>query len=249
MIVCQKKGLKGGLWVEIKCDVCHEHKIIRSSRAHVVLKQQNQYCSPKCAANSPIVQEKQLALKTGRKWSEASRRKKSESMRGEKNPRFGKPGFFLGKHHTEEAKRRQAASKLGRPSPTRGMRKTREQIERVSGKNHHNFGKIDVNWRPWMSTDPDLRKWTYHIKQLFDNCCANCGLSKLQCRELLGTKSFTAHHIAPQVAHPELRLDLNNGVALCRVCHAKAHRLLRQDVVAYEELMNRLQTKAIHVEG
>lgn len=48
---------------------------------------------------------------------------------------------------------------------------------------------------------------------LRDKACVRCGVrEKLQ-----------AHHVRSFAKHPELRLDVSNGVALCAVCHHAQH--------------------------
>ena len=40
---------------------------------------------------------------------------------------------------------------------------------------------------------------------------------------LCGKAPVAGHHILTKGAHPELRYDVTNGIALCVECHAKAH--------------------------
>lgn len=58
----------------------------------------------------------------------------------------------------------------------------------------------------------ELQRWTRAVI-LRDKACVRCGV-----RETL-----QAHHIKPYAKHPELRLDVDNGVALCPVCHHAQH--------------------------
>lgn len=52
------------------------------------------------------------------------------------------------------------------------------------------------------------RKWRAAVIAR-DKVCQSCG----------STKNLEAHHIKPFATHPELRLDVNNGITLCRECH------------------------------
>jgi len=57
-----------------------------------------------------------------------------------------------------------------------------------------------------------LQKWARDVI-LRDQSCVRCGArEKLQ-----------AHHVKCYAKHPELRLDVGNGVALCAVCHHTQH--------------------------
>lgn len=58
----------------------------------------------------------------------------------------------------------------------------------------------------------ELQRWTRQVI-LRDKACVRCGVrEKLQ-----------AHHVRSYSKHPELRLDVDNGVALCPVCHHSQH--------------------------
>lgn len=64
-----------------------------------------------------------------------------------------------------------------------------------------------------MPTYVPVSQWATQVKASFDNRCQYCGsVLKVQ-----------AHHIKPKKVHPELINDLENGIALCSVCHIKAH--------------------------
>ena len=91
----------------------------------------------------------------GQKRSALQRRRISESLRGEKNPRFGKPGTMLGKEHTPEAKVKLSEAARGRRHSVETRRKMSESHkgkvlsddhrQKMSkskrGENHHFYGK------------------------------------------------------------------------------------------------------------
>lgn len=65
---------------------------------------------------------------------------------------------------------------------------------------------------------PSKRNKTEHVKWsltviLRDKKCVRCG----------ARGNLQAHHIKPFDRHPELELDLSNGVALCPCCHHSQH--------------------------
>lgn len=53
----------------------------------------------------------------------------SERMSGSGNPRFGKPGTFLGKNHTEETKKKISKAKKGKKRPPRSEESKRKHSE------------------------------------------------------------------------------------------------------------------------
>ena len=66
-----------------------------------------------------------------------------------------------------------------------------------------------------MSSTPQThQEWIRLIRQRDGNRCTQCG----------STQDLAAHHLQSQLDHPELALDLENGITLCHRCHRKAHK-------------------------
>lgn len=61
----------------------------------------------------------------------------------------------------------------------------------------------------------EYRQWRAGVYERDEYTCQICGQ--------VGGK-LNAHHIRPFAKYPELRLDLNNGVTLCKRCHDHVHR-------------------------
>jgi len=62
---------------------------------------------------------------------------------------------------------------------------------------------------PWY-TSQEYQTWRQKVFELDSNKCVYC--------EQLAT---IAHHILPQKTHPELNLDPENGISVCKKCHYK----------------------------
>ena len=60
--------------------------------------------------------------------------------------------------------------------------------------------------------DPRVKKWTREVKK--KNQCEKCG----------SKDELHAHHIFSWKDNITSRIDLNNGICLCKKCHADAHR-------------------------
>ena len=57
-----------------------------------------------------------------------------------------------------------------------------------------------------------LSDWSAQVKGR-DGKCRNCGT----------VEDLHAHHIKPKATHPELILDVANGITLCYRCHKREH--------------------------
>jgi hypothetical protein len=60
----------------------------------------------------------------------------------------------------------------------------------------------------------DYRVRTWRKKILSKGKCERCGR----------TENLEAHHIIRWADYPKGRIDINNGMCLCRECHAKEHK-------------------------
>lgn len=65
-------------------------------------------------------------------------------------------------------------------------------------------------------------KWSKEIKELADYTCDTC--------KIRGGVVLNSHHLHSWVTHPELRLEVTNGVCLCLKCHKQFHREFGNDV-------------------
>lgn len=110
-----------------------------------------------------------------------------------------------------------------------GKKHSESALKKISEKNLYS-GQCNPWWHPWMLEQ--RKTWGDKIRKRFEHRCADCRKTYVECREL--KIKLDAHHIAPVHANPELRYDLNNGVALCRPCHIKAHEILKTTQSQYQ---------------
>lgn len=96
----------------------------------------------------------------------------------------------------------------------------------LQGENHH-------NWKGGISDrNRDAKKWAFDIVDR-DKKCIKCG----------NTENLHAHHIKSFSEYPDLRYDINNGITLCKKCHAEEHKDLPLAFMMHES-----QRKAIKCE-
>lgn len=121
----------------------------------------------------------------GKKWSVESRIAFSKKMKGKP------PLHWVGKHHTEET-RRKMSEKL------KVVFASRRKDNRTE------------NYRQRRSVENKI--WREKVYQRDDYTCQHCGER--------GGK-LNADHIKPFSLFPELRFELSNGRTLCVPCHRK----------------------------
>jgi len=114
--------------------------------------------------------------------------------------------------------------KRGKDSPNFGSKRSKETIEKMSGKNNSMYGRIG-NKNPLWIEDRSLfiypTEWTDILKEAIRKrdkyICQECGVHQ---DELEGwNKKLDVHH----VDYAKKNCDLNNLITLCRFCHIKTN--------------------------
>ena len=88
------------------------------------------------------------------------------------------------------------------------------------GKNHPNW-VIDRNQLVSRKSRTEVKEWAKAIYNIFDYTCQLCGKRK---ESRNSGMELNAHHIKAVKHHPELELDLSNGICLCKRCHHSTFR-------------------------
>jgi len=61
----------------------------------------------------------------------------------------------------------------------------------------------------------EYKRWRFDVYSRDGFACQLCGDDR--------GGNLNAHHIYPYAKHPELRLDLDNGITICETCHDRLH--------------------------
>lgn len=129
-----------------------------------------------------------------------------------------KPGEnrWLGRKHTDEAKKKNRLAHLGLPTPKMAFKKG---DPRITGPNNPvwNGGTSSARTKMWQSQE--YKDWRQDVFERDNYTCQGEG-----CGQIGG--KLNAHHIRSYSLFPELRLDLSNGQTLCLDCHKKTDNFL-----------------------
>lgn len=89
--------------------------------------------------------------------------------------------------------------------------------ERNSGENNCNY-KADISdeQRLLRRNYPEYREWFKNVFKRDDYTCQICGEHG---------KTINAHHLYNYADYPDLRLDINNGMTLCKNHHVEFHKI------------------------
>jgi 5-methylcytosine-specific restriction endonuclease McrA/predicted DNA-binding protein YlxM (UPF0122 family) len=171
----------------------------------------------------------------------------SEALKGEKNGFYGKKHTEntkikiseanLGRHHSEEAKRKISEVLKGEKHPMYGKHHSKETKKKISetksgkhlseetkrklsevkkGKKHPNWKGCITPKNTKIRSSLEMRLWKKAVFERDNFTCQKCGKKG---------GDLHAHHINNFADFPELRVAIDNGITLCKECHKEFHRL------------------------
>lgn len=129
----------------------------------------------------------------GKKMSQESRKKMSESAKKH-------PGNRLGIKHTLE---------------TRAKISAKTRVNTPRGEECHSYKDGKLAERRDQRFLMLYKRWRYDVFMRDQFTCQRCGDTK--------GGNLRAHHIKPFAQFPELRFVVSNGITLCDSCHKKEH--------------------------
>lgn len=96
-------------------------------------------------------------------------------------------------------------------------------LKQISDNNRR--GKYNPNYRESLTEQDRIggrifegyKEWNKLVKSQFDYKCDICQQSP--------SGGLVSHHLESYDVNPELRIDLTNGVCLCKLCHSEFHKL------------------------
>lgn len=98
------------------------------------------------------------------------------------------------------------------------VNKTKNKLSRFCSKKCKDIGLTGEghpNYNPNKLLEKDkLREWSKLVKKRDHYTCQLCGSKKF----------LHSHHMEHKSKNKDLKLDINNGITLCNVCHAEQHK-------------------------
>lgn len=153
----------------------------------------------------------------GKKHSEETKNKMSESARGRKHSietRQKMSIAFTGRKLSNETRQKLSKAHMGISS-----KHTPEQDRKQSELMKTKIGSLAPNWKGGVTplnrllrASSSYKEWRKSVFERDNWICQDC--------KTRGGR-LEAHHIKPFSRYIELRFDVSNGVTLCASCHSK----------------------------
>lgn len=170
-----------------------------------------------------------------KKMSEAAKRNNPRYWLGKKRPLETMEKLWAARRQqggawnrgipmSEETRERLSQSLTGRKVWNKGLRGLRLNLtDKQRAKRREDFsGPKNPMWRGGITPENQVIRtsslyiqWRNAVYERDGYTCKRCGRSRKPGDRVL----LNAHHIKPFSTHPELRLDLANGITLCVQCH------------------------------
>lgn len=97
---------------------------------------------------------------------------------------------------------------------------TFETKKRISLAVKGRYGKNASNWQGGKTKKQKIRMLAKHLQWRKDILIRDC----FECRLCKDNNKLEVHHIIPFSKNESLRLELSNGLTLCKKCHRNLHR-------------------------
>lgn len=152
---------------------------------------------------------------------------------GKNHPMYGKKHTEETKKKIKEARARQEITPVMLKSLSKGrvkvwtpeMRNRLSEVAKKRGLGKMTAGNKHWNWKGGITDENALQRgseeyriWRMNVFRRDRFTCQDCGC--------VG-KNLVAHHVKEWSDYPELRFDVDNGLTLCRSCHAKVHDFIQ----------------------
>lgn len=149
-----------------------------------------------------------------------------------------KSGYFKGKKHSEETKRRMSLAKIGKQNKSKTKFK-KGCVSMMKGRFHSEESRIKMsmsrkgkrlkeNNPKWIVDRTKLKKYNDTTKDRRSYACKNWRKNvwerddfKCKIRDNNCGGRIEAHHILGWTNYPDLRYNINNGITLCRNHHPR----------------------------
>lgn len=139
--------------------------------------------------------------------------------KGHKQSNTGRTHFKKGVKHTNEWKEIMKIKMKGNTNGfIKGFTPWNKRLKGyMAGSKNGNWKGGTTSINEQIRKSIDYKEWAKSVYIRDNFTCQMCGL---KCR----AKNIIAHHKKSFAEYPELRFEIDNGIALCRSCHKKMHK-------------------------
>ena len=151
-----------------------------------------------------------------------------------------------GKIRTEEQKKNYKAAKVREKNPATGTtwKQTDEAKKKISeGKK----GDKNPAWNPELTNEerkdrrnikcPDNVRWAFEVKKR----------DRFECQICFINKKLASHHIEAFAQHVDKRLDVDNGICLCKTCHLSFHRTYGNKNINFDQILAHTEKRRLAI--
>ena len=151
---------------------------------------------------------------------------------------------MLGKYHSEETKKKISESRTGISAWIKGLKGcfSEEHNRKISEYHKGRLNPNGMKGKHFPNSSLlyyDRKVWKKEVARNDENTCQKCGKTIFKYREK------DAHHIIPIKKMPELQLEPENGIVLCRSCHTGFHKKYGDENVGFGQMIKYLGEKDV----